>query len=193
MANIVPIVKKNGSIRICVDFRDLNKACPKDDFPLPHIDLLVDNTSRYEMLSFMDGFSGYNHILLAEEDQEKTTFMTPWGTYCYVVMPFGLKNVGATYQRAMVAIFHDLIHVDMEVYVDDILVKSKTRGSHPQILERMLQRSREANLKMKPAKCVFGVSSRKLLGFMVSNRGIELDPAKAKAIRGMPLQRTLER
>ena len=122
-----------------MDFRDLNKACPKDDFQLPHIDLLVDNTSGYQMLSFMDGFLGYNHIHLAEEDQEKTAFTTPWGTYCYVVMPFGLKNTRATYQRAMVAIFHDLIHVDMEVYVDDILVKSKTRESHPQVLKRVLQ------------------------------------------------------
>ena len=109
----------------------------------------------------MDGFSGYNQIRLTEEDQVKTAFTTPSGTYCYVVMPFGLKNAGATYQRAMVAIFHDLIHVDMVVYVDDILVKSKTRESHPQILERVLQRSREANLKMNPAKCVFGVSSGK--------------------------------
>ena len=97
VANIVPVMKKNGSIRICVDFRDLNKACPKDDFPLPHIDLLVDNTFGYQMLSFMDGFLGYNQIYLTEEDQKKTAFTTPWGTYCYVVMPFVLKNVGATY------------------------------------------------------------------------------------------------
>ena len=87
----------------------------------------------------MDGFSRYIQIHLAEEDQEKSAFTTPWGTYCYVVMPFGLKNVGVTYQRAMVAIFHDLIHVDMEVYVDDILVKSKTREIHPQVLKRVLQ------------------------------------------------------
>ena len=90
----------------------------------------------------MDGFSGYNQIRLAEEDQEKTSFTTPWGTYCYVVMPFGLKNVGATYQRAMMVIFHDMIRIDIEVYVDDILVKSKTRSEHPQALARILQRSR---------------------------------------------------
>ena len=78
-------------------FWDLNQACPEDDFLLPHIDLLIDNTAGYEMLSFMDGFSGYNQIRLAEEDQDKTSFTTPWGTYCYVVMPFGLKNDGATY------------------------------------------------------------------------------------------------
>ena len=113
------------------------------------------------MLSFMDGFSGYNQIRLAEEDQDKISFTMPWGTYCYVVMPFGLKNAGATYQRAMMAIFHDMIHIDMEVYVDDILVKSRTRSEHPQALAKILQRSREHNLKMNPKKCVFGVSSGK--------------------------------
>ena len=141
MANIVPIIKKNGQVRIYIDFRDLNRTCPKDDFSLPHIDLLIDNTASYEMLSFMDGFSGYNQIRLAEEDQDKTSFTTPWGTYCYVVMPFGLKNAGATYQRVMMVIFYDMIHIDMEVHVDDILVKSKTRAEHPQALARILQRS----------------------------------------------------
>ena len=131
VANIVPVIKKNGQVRICIDFRDLNRACPKDDFPLPHIDLLIDNTTGLEMLSFMDGFLRYNQIWLAEEDQDKTSFTTPWGTYCYVVMPFSLKNAGATYQRAMMAIFHDMIHIDMKVYVDDILVKSRTHAEHP--------------------------------------------------------------
>ena len=91
------------------------------------------------MLSFMDGFSGYNQIRLAEKNQDNTSFTTPWGTYCYVVMPFRLKNVGATYQHAMMAIFYDMIHIDMEVYVDDILVKSRTRSEHPQALARILQ------------------------------------------------------
>ena len=131
VANIMPVIKKNGQVRICINFRDLNRACLKDDFSLPYIDLLIDNTVGYEMLSFMDGFSGYNQIQLAEEDQDKTSFTTLWGTYCYVVMPFGLKNVGATYQRAMMAIFHDMMHIDIEVYVDDILMKSRTRSEHP--------------------------------------------------------------
>ena len=92
LANVVPIPKKDGKVRVCVDFRDLNKASPNDDFPLPHIDLLVDNTVGHSMLSFMDGFSGYNQILMAPEDREKTAFITEWGTYCYKVMSFGLKN-----------------------------------------------------------------------------------------------------
>ena len=96
-ANIVPVIKKNRQVRICIDFWDLNWTCLKDDFSLPHIDLLIANTAGNEMLSFMDGFLEYNQIRLAEEDQDKTSFTTPWGTYYYVVMPFRLKNVRATY------------------------------------------------------------------------------------------------
>lgn len=130
LANIVPVKKKNGQIRVCVDFRDLNKSCPKDEFPLPHIDTLVDATSGHQMFSFMDGFSGYNQIKMAEEDAEKTAFRTPLGNFFYTVMPFGLKNAGATYQRAMTAIFHDMIHHEVEDYVDDLVVKSKKEEDH---------------------------------------------------------------
>ena len=94
LANVVPVPKKDGKVRVCVDFRNLNKASPKDDFPLPHIDMLVNNTAGNAMLSFIDGFSGYNHIRMAPEDREKTSFITEWGTYCYRVMSFGLKNAG---------------------------------------------------------------------------------------------------
>ena len=99
-ANVVLVLKKDGKVRMCVDFRDLNKANLKDDFPLPHINVLVDNTASHAFLSFMDGFSGYNQIKMAPKDMEKTSFITPLGTYCYKVMPFGLKNVGATYQMS---------------------------------------------------------------------------------------------
>ena len=99
LANVVMVKKANGKWRICVDFTDLNSACPKDNFPLPRIDQLVDSTAGHKLLTFMDTFSGYNQIQMAEEDQEKTTFITSQGLYCYRVMPFGLKNVGATYQR----------------------------------------------------------------------------------------------
>ena len=101
IANIVPVRKKNGQLRICVDFRDLNSACPKDDFPLPVTELMVDSTTGHEVLSFMDCTAGYNQIKMAPEDQEVTTFRTPKGIFCYKVMPFGLKNAGAIYQRAM--------------------------------------------------------------------------------------------
>ena len=109
---------------MCIDYKDLNRASPKDDFPLPHIDVLVDNTSQHKVFSFMDGFSGYNQIKMAPEDMEKTTFVTQWGTLCYKVMPFSLKNTTATYQWAMVALFHDIIHHEIEVYVDDMITRS---------------------------------------------------------------------
>ena len=122
---VVIVPKKDGNIQVCVDYIDLNKASLKDDFPLPHIDILVDNAARNATYSFMDGFSGYNQIRMAVEDKEKITFVTLWGTFFYKVMPFGLKNAGATYQRAMVILFHDMMHQEVEVYVDDILAKSK--------------------------------------------------------------------
>ena len=100
LANVVPVSKKDGRVRMCVNFRDLNKDSLKDDFPLPHIDILVDNTAEHALLSFMDGFSRYNQIKMASKDMEKISFTTPCGTYCYKVMPFGLKNAGVTYQRS---------------------------------------------------------------------------------------------
>ena len=110
LSNIVLVKKKNGQIRCCVDFRNLNKACPKDEFPLLNMDLLIDSAARSAMFSFMDGFSGYNQIRMAPKDAKKTAFRTPMGNFYYIVMPFGLKNAGVTYQRAMTAIFHDMMH-----------------------------------------------------------------------------------
>ncbi|MDF3675428.1 reverse transcriptase family protein, partial [Enterobacter hormaechei] len=140
--------------------------------------MIVDVTAGHEIMSLMDGFSGYNQIKIAEEDQHKTTFTTPWGTFCYNMMPFGLKNAGATYQRAMTAIFHDLIHSILEDYVDDILVKSHTFMDHLVDLEKVFDRLAKYHLMLNPKKCIFGVTSAKLLGFIVSKRGIEIDPKK---------------
>ena len=110
--------------RVCIYFTDLNKACPKDSFPLPHIDMMVDATAGHELLSFMDAFSGYNQILMHPEDQEKTSFVTERGIFCYKVMPFGLKNAGATYQRLVNKMFSDYLSKIMEVYIKDMLIKS---------------------------------------------------------------------
>ena len=140
LANVVSMLKKDGKVRMCINFRDLNKASPKDDFPLPHIDILVDNTVGHALLSFMDGFSGYNQIKMAPKDMEKTSFITPWGTYCYKVIPFGLKNADATYQRAATTLLHDLIHKEVEVYVDDMIVKLKDREGHIQALRKFFER-----------------------------------------------------
>ena len=191
LANIVVIIKSNGKIRICVDFRDLNKASPKDDFPLPNIDMLVDSTASYKVKSFVDGFAGYNQIRMAEEDQHKTAFTTPWGTFCYTVMPFGLKNAGATYQRAVTTLFHDMIHKEIEVYVDDMIIHSTDEeGKHLADLTKFFERLREHKMRLNPAKCVFGVIKGKVLGYMVTDRGIEVDPSKVKAITEMPPPRT---
>lgn len=111
LANIIPIRKKNGQIRCCVDFRDLNKACLKDEFFISNMDVLMDNIVGYEMYSLMDGSSGYNHISICPNDAKTTTFHTPIGNFYYVVMPIRLKNAWATYQRVMVTIFRDFIHV----------------------------------------------------------------------------------
>ena len=152
--------------------------------------MLVDSTAGHPMLSFMDGFSGYNQILMAPEDMEKTSFITEWGTYCYRVMPFGLKNVGATYQRAATTLFHDMMHRDVEVYVDDMIVKSQGGTDHLAALQRFFERIRQFRLRLNPKKCSFGVTSGKLLGHIVSERGIEVDPEKTKAILDMPAPRT---
>ena len=192
VANIVPVPKKGGKVRMCVDYRDLNKASPKDNFPLPHIDTLVDNTAKHNLFSFMDGFSGYNQIRMDPEYKERTTFITLWGTFCYNVMPFGLKNVGATYQRAMVTLFHDMMHKEVEVYVDDMIAKSQEKEDHIEVLRKLFLRLRKYQLKLNPAKCTFGATSGKLLGFVVNQRGIEIDPDKIKAIQEMPAPRTVK-
>ena len=186
VANVVPVPKKDGNVRMYVDYKDLNSASLKDDFPLPHIDTLVDKTATSSLYSFMDGFSGYNQIKLAPEDMEKTTFITLWGTFCYKVMSFGLKNAGATYQRAIVALFHDMMHKEIEVYVDDMIAKSESEEEHLVNLKKLFERLRKYKIRLNPSKCTFGMKSGKLLGFLVSERGIEVDPDKVCAILEMP-------
>ena len=122
--------KANGKWRMCVDFTDLNKACPKDSYPLPRIDQLVDSTMGHKLLSFMDAFSGYNQIRMDEADQKNTSFVTSQGLFYYKVMPFSLKNAGATYQRLVNHMFRSQIRRNVEVYVNDMLVKSQDEGKH---------------------------------------------------------------
>ncbi|XP_055960928.1 uncharacterized protein LOC130015223 [Mercurialis annua] len=185
LANVVPVVKKNGKLRICIDFRDLNEATPKDIYAMPIADTLIDATANHSLLSFMDCFAGYNQIMVAKEDISKTAFRCPGsiGTFEWVVMPFGLRNAGATYQRAMNAIFHDLLGKTMEVYIDDVVVKSKLMKDHLKNLEEAFRRMRVHCLKLNPLKCAFGVKAGNFLGFLVHERGIEVDQNKTKAIR----------
>ena len=123
LTNVVVVRKKNEKWRVCIDFTNLNQACPNDSFPLPHIDML-DTTAGHEFLSFMDAFFGYNQVLMHPDDQEKTSFITEWGIFCYIVMLFILKNAIATYQPLVNKIFQDLLGKKMEIYIDDMLVKS---------------------------------------------------------------------
>ncbi|XP_062100229.1 uncharacterized protein LOC133806112 [Humulus lupulus] len=191
LANIVPVLKKNGQICICVDYRDLNRACPKDEFPLPIIELLVDATIGFNALSFVDGFSGYNHIKMAPEDEELTAFLTPKGIYCDTITPFRVKNAGATYQRAMTTVFEDMLHNTIECYVDDLVMTTKERRNHLDDLRQVFDKLRKHQLKMNPLKCAFGLTSGKYLRFIVRHRGIEIDPAKIKVILEMLPPRNL--
>jgi len=190
LANVVLVKKTTRKWRMCVDFTDLNKACPKDSFPLPRINLLVDSTSGHELLTFMDAFSGYNQIHMDEINQEKTSFITDRGLYCYKMMPFGLKNAEATYQRLVNKMFRDQIGRNVEVYVDDMLVKSIQTASHIEYLRETFGTLRSHKMKLNPAKCAFGVSSGKFLGFMVSQRGIKANPEKVNTVLGMQSPQT---
>ena len=185
LANVVLVKKANGKWRLCIDFTDVDRVYPKDSFPLPWIDLIVDAIAGHELLSFMDAFSGYNQISMDPDDQEKTSFVTGQGTYCYRVMPFGLKNAGATYQRLVNRMFQKQIRTSMEVYIDDMLVKSSTAELHIAHLVEAFQILKEYNMKLNPAKCAFGVSAEKFLGFIVNNRGIDANSDKIKVVLDM--------
>ena len=139
LANIMVVKKKNGKWRVCVDFTDLNKACPKDPFPMPKIDQLVDATVGHPRMSFLDAFQGYHQIPLALDDQEKTAFVNLIRNYHYKVMPFGLKNAGSTYQRMMTRIFKSQLGKNIAIYIDDMVVKSKVVLEHLGDLEIFLK------------------------------------------------------
>jgi hypothetical protein len=163
---------------MCVDYTDLNKHCLKDPFGLPRIDQVVDSTAGCSMLSFLDCYSGYHQISLAKEDEEKTAFITPFGAFCYTSMPFGLKNAGATYQRAIQTCLADHWGKRVESYLDDVVIKTENSGSFIKDLQLVFNNLRRYRWKLNPEKCVFGVPAGKLLGFIVSHRGIEANPEK---------------
>ena len=174
LANIVPMMKKNEKLRVCVDFRDLNVAIPKDMYEMPIADMLVDYAANNELLSFMDDFSSCNQILIAIEDIPKTAFRCPnsIGTFKWLVMPFGLKNIGVTYKRAMNVIFHDMLGHHMKVYIDDIVVKSRRVNEHVDHLRKGFERMGHHQLKLNPLKCAFGVRAGNFLRFLAHQRGI---------------------
>ena len=186
LANVVVVSKKGGKWRVCVDYTDLIDVCPKDSFSLPHIDQIVDASTGHGMLSFLDAFSGYHQIPIYPPDAEKTSFITPHGLFCYNVMPFGLKNAETTYQRLVTKMFRLLLGKTMEVYIDDMLIKSKERPDHANHLQQAFNLLRTYGMKLNPAKCAFGVSARRFLGFMMTQRGIEANLSQLKAILESP-------
>nr|KYP44401.1 Transposon Ty3-I Gag-Pol polyprotein [Cajanus cajan] len=192
LANVVMVKKSNGKWRMCTDYTSLNKACPKDAYPLPNIDRLVDGASGHGVLSFLDAYLGYNQIPMHPRDEEKTAFITDSANYYYQVMPFGLKNARATYQRLMNKVFQHQIGKNMEVYVDDMVVKSRNIDQHVTDLSEVFQQLRNYDMRLNPEKCVFGVSGGKFLGFMLSARGIEANPDKCMAIVNMVSPRNLK-
>jgi hypothetical protein len=170
------VQKKDGRWRVCVDFRDLNKATPKDEYPMPVAETLINVAASN---------AGYNQIFMAPEDINKTAFRVPRavGLFKYMVMTFGLKNAGATYQHSMNYIFHDLIGKMVEIYVDDVVVKSASVEGHLGDLRQVLERTRRFGLRMNPKKCAFGVSAGQFLGFLVHERGIEIGLKSQEAVR----------
>jgi hypothetical protein len=185
LANPVLVKKKGGKWRMCVDYTGLNKACPQVPYPLPRIDQIMDSTAGCETLSFLDAYSSYHQIKMKESDQLATSFITPFGMYCYTTMPFGLRNAGATYQRCMNHVFGEHIGRTVEAYVDDIVVKTRKASDLLSDLEVTFGCLRAKGVKLNLEKCVFGVPRGMLLGFIVSERGIEANPEKIIAITNM--------
>jgi hypothetical protein len=177
---------------MCVDYTDLNKHCPKDHFGLPRIDQVVDSTAGCVLLCFLDCYSGYHQIAVKEEDQIKTALITLYETYTYKTMSFELKNAGATYQRAIQMCFADQLHRNVEAYVDDVVIKTKDSDNLIADLEETFSSLRRFRWKLNPTKCVFGVPLGKLLGFIVSNRGIKANPVKISAITDMGAPATIK-
>ena len=162
---------------MCIDFTNLNKACPKDIYPLPKIDQLVDTTTGYERMSFLDAYFGFNQIRMNESDRIHTAFITERGLYCYKVMHFGLKNARATYQRLINRMFNKLIRVKVEAYIDDMVIKSKKLKNH---IDNIKEAHSKFKIKLKPLKFAFGVSSTQFLGHVVRKRRIKPNLTKKK-------------
>ena len=187
MENLVPVRKKSGDIRICIDFRNLNRVSLKDNYPVLAMEKILQSASRSVMLSLLDGFCRYNQGLVSKEDRLKTTFRTKWGTYAYDKMPFRLINVGATFQRAMDIAFTGLLNKSIVVYLDDIMVYSKIREEHIPHLKAIFERCQRYVISLNPKKSIFSMEEGTLLGFLISPNGITIDPGRVEAIKAIVL------
>jgi hypothetical protein len=190
IANLLPVRKKNGEIRLCVDFKNLNKCSRKDNYPFPKMEHILQKVSGASVMSFIDGFSGYNQIEFHPDDKEKTTFTTPWGTFMYEKMPFGLMNAGATFQRAMDIAFVGEKDKFVLIYLDDITVFSYSHEDHLQHLRKTFLKCRKHGISLNPKKSHFALKEGKLLGHIVSVDGVKIDPRRVEAIQKLSLPRS---
>jgi hypothetical protein len=182
LSHIVLVKKKGGNkLRVCVDYRDLNVRTFKDHFPLPFISTIVDEVAGKELYSFMDGYSGCNQVSITPEDWHKTAFTSPWGTFVYVVMPFGLCNASATFQRVMTYVFSELLRKSMAVFINDFSTQT-SREEHLEMLRACFQRCREVGISLNPEKVYLAVVRGILLGYVVSKKGKEPNPDKVEVI-----------
>ncbi|GKA45292.1 reverse transcriptase domain-containing protein [Tanacetum coccineum] len=188
----VMVKKHDGSWRMCVDFTDLNKECPQDCYPLLEIDWKVESLCGYPFMCFLDAYKGYHQIQMAESDEEKTAFHTNQGVYCYTKMPFGLKNAGATYQRLVDKAFDSQVGRNIEVYVDDLVIKSHTEAEMLRDIDETFRTLRKINMKLNPKKCTFGTVEGMFLGYMISPEGITPCPDKTKDVLQLPSPRTIK-
>jgi hypothetical protein len=182
VANLVPVRKKSEKIRLCVDFKNLNRSSRKDNYPLPNMEHILQKVTGASRISMIDGFSRYNQISVMPEDREKTTFTTPWGTFMYAKMPFGLMNAGATFHRAMEIAFIGEKDKFVVIYLDDIAVFSKTDKEHRFHLKKVFLKCRRYGLSLNPKKLLFSMQEGKLLGHIVSAKGVRIDPSRVEAI-----------
>ncbi|GJW68513.1 reverse transcriptase domain-containing protein [Tanacetum coccineum] len=178
--------------RVCIDYRKLNEATRKDHFPLPFMDQMLERLAGNQYYCFLDGFSGYFQIPIDPKDQEKTTFTCPYGTFAYRRMPFGLCNAPGTFQRCMMAIFHDMIEKTMEVFMDDFSVFRDSFSTCLSHLEKMLKRCEDTNLSLNWEKSHFMVKEGIVLGHKISKSGIEVDRAKVEVIAKLPHPTTVK-
>jgi hypothetical protein len=169
ITNVVMVQKKSEKWRMCIDFTSLNKACPKENSPLPRIDKIVDCIAGCEVMSLLDCFSGYRQIHMKEEDKASTSLITPFGMYCFIRMPEGLKNVDSTFSRLTKKVLKNKVGRNVFTYVDGIIMASKSKEDHLSDLAETFANMREARLRLNPEKCIFGVSQGKILDYLVSH------------------------
>ncbi|GJW18995.1 reverse transcriptase domain-containing protein [Tanacetum coccineum] len=186
ISNPVLVKKNDGSWRMCIDFKNINSACPKDYYPLLDIDGKIESVVGFRYKCFLDAYKGYHQVQMSQDDKEKTAFYTDQGTYCYTKMLFGLKNARATYQRLVDTAFQSQIGRNLEAYMDDMVIKSNDERVLIEDIAEIFDNLRRINMKMNPKKCSFGVEEGKFLGYVITSEGIRANPKKTKCEKGVP-------